>query len=353
MLEMLIEFMTLDPAVEISSECMTPPPLPDVKCEDYTNLYGDEARKAEKEHKMGVLIQLGYDVDLLEVYLWEVYDVVDKFFITESVYSHSNDQKRKPLIWDKVKDTPRFKRFADKVVHFVVDDAGRTIPDGNIWASEDAQERLRWEKFKEWNEKHKYFEDDDLLGFGDTDEIPSRNALAVLKQCSGNLDHLDIGITFFFGGHENAFRSDFPKSGYPYTLGEPTFFTLKDALTFRGKYPYPNKNRGQSPKFLLGGAHISPYPYAPFVMNKALVATERRKMAVTSGSMEELEDYYKNEAVNQFRSRISNVNQVMNRIKDHYYIPWIMKCVPDRYPSFFGKRDQRLYYPPCFFDFEC
>lgn len=350
--EVLVNFMIEEPAEEIDPSC-TPPALPNVQCEDYTSVFGDDVTKAQKEHKLGILIQLGFDVDILEVYLYEVYDVIDKFFITESVVSHSNLQTRKPLVWERLKDTPRFKRFADKVVHFVVDDAGRKIPDGDGWTSEYNQERLRWEKFKEWNEKHKFFESDDLIGFGDTDEIPSRNALAVLRQCSGSIDHADIGLTFFFGGHEDVFQSDFPIKRYPYTYGDPTFFTLKDALTYKEHKPYPNRLRGGSKKHILGGAHISPYPYAPFIINKAIVATEQSTVRMIGGNMEEMEDFYKNEVVGSFKNRIKNVNEIMDQIKDHYYIPWIMKCVPGRYPSFFGKRDQRLYYPPCFFDFEC
>lgn len=353
-IESLANFMAVEPAVDIGSNC-TPPPLPQIKCEDYMEVFGNKARAADKEHKIGILIQLGFDVDMLEVYLWEVYDVVDKFFIIESVVTHSNDQIRKPLMWEKIKDTKRFKRFSDKVVHFVIDDAGRKMPDGNIWSSESNQERLRWEKFKEWNEKNKFFDNGDLIGFGDTDEIPSRDALAVLKRCSGNLDYTDIGLTFFFGTFSNIFKSDFPVYGYPYTLGDPTFFTVKNAHLYNGESPYPTRMRGYSLKSVLGGAHISPYLYVPFLMNKAMVSTEHDTFeALADGlTMEEIEDYYKGVAVTAHMDRIRNATDVMRQIKKHYYIPWIMRCAQDRYPSFFGKRDPRLYYPPCFFDFEC
>ena len=350
-IEGLTKFMIEEPAVDIDPSC-TPPPLPDVKCEDYTDVFGNEVKKAEEEHKMCIIIQLGFDVDILEAYLWEVYDVVDKFFIIESTSTHSI--VRKPLIWERLKDTPRFKRFADKVVHFIIDEASIIDPKGNFWLPEERQERIRWTKFKEWNENNQFFKDDDLIGFGDTDEIPSRNTLAVLKQCSGNLGQVDIGTTFFFGHHEDVFKSDFPVRGFPYTLGDPTFFTLKDALEFRrGDKDFPSRMRGCSNKFLLGGAHISPYQYIPFLINKVMVATERRDPNIGEGNMEELEDYYKYDIKKNFINRINKPTEIMSSIKNHYYIPWIMECTPDRYPSFFGKRDQRLYYPPCFFNFEC
>lgn len=349
--EGLTKFMIEAPAADIDPKC-TPPPLPEVNCKDYTSVFGSEVSRAVLDHKMCIIIQLGFDVDILEAYLWEVYDVVDKFFIIESTTTHSG--MRKPLVWERLKEDPRFKRFTDKVVHFIVDEASTSDPNGNIWLPEEQQERIRWEKFKEWNEKNKFFEDDDLIGFGDTDEIPSRNTLAVLKQCSGNLDHVDIGTTFLFGNSEDVFSSDFPIRGYPYTVGDPTFFTLRDALTFThdGKN-YPSRMRGYSKKYLLGGAHISGYQYMPYLLNKVMVATERSDPQIGEGNMEELEDYYKTGIKKNFLHRIKKPDEIMNRIKSHYYIPWIMECAPDRYPVFYGKRDPRLYYPPCFFNFEC
>lgn len=351
--EGLTNFMYVDPPVEISSGC-TPPRLPYVMCEEQEAVFGKGATRAETKRKIGILIQLGFDIDMLEVYLWEVYDVVDKFFITESLITHSDKQIRKPLIWEKIKHTHRFERFTDKIVHFIVDDSDMTQSNGDNWASERNQEKVRWEKFKEWNLRNKFFGDDDVIGFGDTDEIPSRDALAVLKQCTGDLgQRIDIGTTFFFGNYEDVYGSDFYIRGYPYTLGDPTFFTLKYALKYSGTEPYPTRMRGRSEKYLLGGAHISPYLYLPTLINKAIVATEERPLDIVTGSMEELEDYYKEDIRMQFSERIANATKIMNDIQDHYYIPWIMKCVPDRYPSFFKKRDPRLYYPPCFFDFEC
>lgn len=351
----LVNFIIEDPAEDVDPKC-TPPPLPDIKCEDHKSVFGNNVKRVEDEKqqpKIAILIQLGFDVDMLEVYLWEVYDVVDKFFITESIVSHSNRQIRKPLIWELVRDKPRFKRFQDKVVHFILDEADREVPNGNVWLSEYNQEKLRWEKFKEWNSKTQYFKDTDIIGFGDTDEIPSRNALAVLKQCTGNLTHVDIGTTFLWGNYDVAFRSDWPVPSHPYSYGDPTFFTLKDALAYTRGKDYPNRMRGQSGRYILGGAHITPYPYLPFLLNKYMVATEYGRLSIINGNLEDIERHYINDVKRPYISRVRNATKVMDQIKSHYYIPWIMNCTPERYRPFYRKTDPRIYYPPCFFHFEC
>ena len=90
----------------------------------------------------------------------------------------------------------------------------------NEWALEDLQERLRWEKIKEWNKHTKAFSGNDLIGFGDADEIASRENIQLLKHCPLKSPSIDIGIWFPFGRMNQAFKSDFPISRqFPYTLG--------------------------------------------------------------------------------------------------------------------------------------
>ena len=49
-----------------------------------------KVENAWEQPKITILIQLGFNMDMLEAYLWEVYDVVDKFFITELLVTHLN-----------------------------------------------------------------------------------------------------------------------------------------------------------------------------------------------------------------------------------------------------------------------
>src|SRR5438045_984110 len=59
------------------------------------------------------------ELELLEIRLNVLNDVVDKFVLIESIVTHTN--KKKPLYYQKNK--PRYKKFQNKIIHIVVEDA--------------------------------------------------------------------------------------------------------------------------------------------------------------------------------------------------------------------------------------
>lgn len=157
----LTYFIELEPFVPINEDCQ-PPKLPspsEMNCTLYPNAFSGEKRT--EPVKIGALLQFGFDVDVLEIHMNELYGVVDVFFIIESTHAHYGSIK-KPLIWESVQRQDRFLKFP--VVHFIVDDAESFQASDKKWSMEMLQERLRWTKFLEWNEKTKYFDDDDVIG---------------------------------------------------------------------------------------------------------------------------------------------------------------------------------------------
>jgi hypothetical protein len=78
---------------------------------------------------------------------------------------------QKPLYYEAIKTNPRFKRFNDKIVHFVQDDS-HLARGKDIFSSERSQERLRYDEFMIWNNISGHYPDDAMIGFGDADEIP-------------------------------------------------------------------------------------------------------------------------------------------------------------------------------------
>lgn len=161
LIDKLTYFLTLEPLVPVNEQCL-PPPLPsvdEIDCTLYPKAF--TGVKRTEPIKIGVLIQFGFDVDVLEIHMNELYDVVDKFFIIESTHAHYG-KLEKPLIWEQVKGQKRFRKFP--VVHFIIDDAEATEATDKQWAMESLQERRRWEKFSEWNAATKYFSDDDVIG---------------------------------------------------------------------------------------------------------------------------------------------------------------------------------------------
>lgn len=348
----LTRFITVEPTVGINTECV-PPPIK-FECSKYQYALGSGTHKAYNERKVAFLIQFGFDVDMLEAFLWEVYDVVDKFFITESVVTHSEKQIRKPLVWDMVKSQPRFARFKDKIVHFIVDDSDVLRPGGDIWVSERNQEYVRWKEFLKWNNYNKVFKESDIVGFGDTDEIPSREVILALKKCTGDISTLDVASIFYYGTNNSVFTTDWPVYPYRYSYGDPTFYTIKSAKEYEiQRSDTPSRRKGQGDKYVLGGAHISPYLYLPLVVNKFIVGTEYNVVNIPEGDIDTLNEHFKNLINRDVSYKLRRAEDVWDEIKDISFIPWFIKCNPDRFPSFYGKKDPRIYLPKDKLNFEC
>lgn len=160
LIDKLTTFLVLEPLVPVNLQC-TPPPLPssaEINCTLYPNAFN--GAKRSEPVKLGALIQFGFDVDVLEIHMNELYDVVDKFFLIESTRAHFG-HLMKPLMWEHVKRQDRFKKFP--VVHFIIDDAESLKAEKNM-SMESLQEMLRWSKFLEWNNATNYFSDDDIIG---------------------------------------------------------------------------------------------------------------------------------------------------------------------------------------------
>lgn len=344
----IVPFVMKHPTVPVNKSCL-PDPVRFPRTKNCTKL--------SNPRKVAILVQFGFDVCVLEILLHELDEFVDRFFLTESLMSHSRFVTKKLLIWDRLKDNERFQKFAGKVVHFVLDDEQESRnPGTSMWARESWQERLRWEKFLQWNKNsNDFFKNEHLLGFGDVDEIPDRNNVAFLKNCELPGDPIDIGIWFPFSGIDTAFRSDYPVPGHDYTFGDPTFWSLGRAINYyKDRGECPNRMQGKSGSYLLGGMHLSKYVYAPFQMIKVLTQSscgwEHLKTVIKagmgSGSGSNINQVILGELHTRLKYRIipleslrkGNEAEVLAIVK----IPWFLKCNLNRYPSFMMGNDSRL-----------
>ncbi|KAJ3222401.1 hypothetical protein HK099_002345 [Clydaea vesicula] len=334
--KLLIDFILKEPLVEVNNSCKIPSitmPTP-LNCLTAGNRIFNGLKKDPS--KVGILIQLGFDADTLEIYMHQVYDIVDYFFIIESTTSHLQHQK-KPLIWQLLQNQNRFAIFKDKIVNFVLDDSdtAKNINDNSIWALESQQEHSRWTKFLEWNKNYQYFSDDDILGFGDADEIPSRQNLLLLKHCSISRDvtkAIDIGIWFPLSYIKWAFKTDFPvHRSVPYSLGDPSFWTVSNAKKFNVNGNAPTRMRGKSGHFLLGGAHLSNYLYPPFAMIKMLTCSECNgvthlkewKKLIDDKNVRGLEKFFIDHNVNLYSGRTVSLEDLDAKNKETVSLPWL------------------------------
>ena len=132
------------------------------------------------------------------------------------------------------------------------------------------QEAERWSSFLHWNEHKGVFGDHDLVGFGDVDEIPSRDNVQYLRYCEMGVSSVDIGSWFAFGRLDLAFSGDHPIRGNPWTVGDPTYWTIA-AARVKGD---PSRMRGTSPAFLEGGIHMTDNGYLPFKITKFIACSD-------------------------------------------------------------------------------
>lgn len=192
-----------------------------------------------------------------------------------------------------------------------------------------------------------------ISGFGDADEIPSRAKLNMFKYCEIKGDSVDFGIWFPFGDISQAFRSDFPIRGHPYTLGDPTYYTLASAKDLVVKKPneYPNRRRGFSEYYILGGIHMTHYGYLPSQLVKYCTAgesnlrkledVERLSKYLRVGDIRAMEvDFAATPKKHMFR--IKKVNLSDSEMKEICVLPWFYDCNRERYPVWEGGHDTRL-----------
>ena len=107
------KFAYLEPETPINISCHPPNVInySMIDCSKYPNAF--LPNKSNRTVKVGHAIQLGFDVDTLEIHLNEIYDVIDYFFIIESTHIHC-ESFRKQLTWDQVSTQPRFTKFRNK-----------------------------------------------------------------------------------------------------------------------------------------------------------------------------------------------------------------------------------------------
>jgi beta-1,4-mannosyl-glycoprotein beta-1,4-N-acetylglucosaminyltransferase len=103
------------------------------------------------------------ELDLLEIRLNTLNDVVDKFVLVEATRTQNNEKK--PLYYNLNKD--RYKKFAKKIIHIIVDKYPKKI---NQWTIEN------WQR----NQIAKGLarcKDDDIIMISDLDEIVNQDII--------------------------------------------------------------------------------------------------------------------------------------------------------------------------------
>jgi hypothetical protein len=345
----MFNFHIIPPKVPIDENCK-PAELPkEPDCSAYPGVFSGPRSKPAK---LGLAVQMAFEVDTLEIALHQYEGLIDRFFIVEAVKTQYRST-RQPLLWEAVRDTPRFKRFTPWVVHLALNDADMakaTHGGEGIWSVERYQERQRWKEIKMWNDYERFFEDEDVIGFGDVDEIPSRENLQLLKHCQLRVNMVDVGIWMTQGRLSDAYHSIFGVSGYPYTLGDPTFFKYSAAVELGaedGQGHYVNRQRGSSGPFVIGGMHMTFDGFLTARLLKLMACTE---CELDANTVRHWRDLWSSNKTLQLEHEMLQVpqNWLHGRVPVETVdprtvcIPWLLACNPERYPVWRAEHDTRL-----------
>ena len=350
----LMNWLLLEPVVGLNKSCLPPPlPIPEkMECKATHPRAGFSGRRM-KPRKLGISIMYGFEVDVLELYLAEVYDVVDKIFLCESVRAHKGNT-HKLLMWEHLKHQPRFQKYEDKVVHLILDDSevlfpSQSVSRKNLFNNENNQQQARFDKFMRWNNKTNFFQDDDLIGFGDADEIPMRSTLQYLKYCElENLDNpIDIGSWLLKQVLNQTFWTKWHIRGNKHTTGDPTFHSIRSAK----KSKILDRNRGRSHHFMLGGMHYSTQYFSPFVMMKMTHCTECR--GVTARIKDDYISFLHQSSTFPTPIRPGQCSDKRGSLGAIEQYPWLLMCNPQRFKAVYGFLDDRLFLTKSQVPFRC
>ncbi|KAJ3161149.1 hypothetical protein HDU86_007771 [Geranomyces michiganensis] len=136
------------------------------------------------------------DHEMLEVRLNELDPVVDKFVLCESRKTFQNGPKE--VLFEKIKDDPRFAPFKDKIIHIILDE----LEGDDAWAREKFTRR---EMMRQGYEQTG-IQDGDIVLMGDVDEIPRGSLLRRYKACKGWAMPMCLQVPFSYYSFEYRHR---------------------------------------------------------------------------------------------------------------------------------------------------
>lgn len=123
------------------------------------------------------------EFDVLELRLNELCDVVDYFVLVEAPCTHTGQPK--PLYFRE--QAERFRPFADKIIHIIVDDMPATA---DPWQRDSFQRNAIARGLGD-------LAADDFVMISDVDEIPRREVVAALRQERGDMVGLRMPLSYF------------------------------------------------------------------------------------------------------------------------------------------------------------
>ena len=351
LIELLANVSATAPPAEINQSCRAESltEIEDMVCDDKANNPGLEGPRLSEPRKVVMMILFGFEVDTLEIALREQLDIVDKMFIVESTVTHKGTEK--PLMWPKIMKQDRFSFVnRSKIEHVVYYTESRH--DVDIWFYEDGQTMAGVAAVKRWSSESGNLAHDDVFISADVDEVMSRDALHRLKHCPLPAPVISGALVMPFGNLNMAFRSDYPVLGRDHSYAEPTIYRWEGIMTgmfdgrrgVMGLRMFPNITNMKH--YIQGGIHMTANSFVPTTLLKDLTATEyvgaldlETLEEMTLEDFNSLQDYNYNLNYSEtFKKRWDTIETVTDV---ESFVPWFLKCNPQRYPYWSGHPDPR------------
>ena len=280
----------------------------------------EDGNRAQLVNVVDVFL-FGFEIDILDIRLYELYPVVSKFIILEQDFTHKLQPKSS--MWNKHR-MKLFKYYSDKVESVMLH---VNNSDTSMWGPETRSVEAYLK-----NKNAVDVDENTIYLFSHVDEIPSRKIVQTMRHCHGPWDTKKGSVASWMpmGVLTRSFRSDWPARDYPYTLGSPTI--LKGRIS--------NHARGRTSFSVLGGFHGTSYGYLTNILLKEITCTECdgviRLHEICSSHEDYVQRYLSKWCTGQFRGRCKQING-----DPWIYVPLLLKDFPQRYPRWFNKMDSR------------
>lgn len=293
-----------------------------------------ETARATPQQVLDVFLFGGGEIDTLEMRLYELHGVVDKFIAVTSNVTHKGEpafDALRPLL-----QTKRFAKYRDAVEIFEYGQTGAAAPEGVDFRYESEKESAVATYVSD------KFDHQTLVIFGHVDEIPAREDVWKVAHCERPLPG-NFAIWFPFGNLDYGFRTDFPARGKPWSLGDP-------GMTTAGSLSQMGLPRGKFEHVLGTGFHATNYCFPPQHILKMMTATEykgfdgvvdqMRRAAIENKTcahvMQRLREECLNSPVRSFGARMRRVTELVQSGEkaEQFYVPLALRSGNfSRYPS--------------------
>ncbi len=255
------------------------------------------------------------EIDLLEIRLEYLSKFVDYFVITEATTTFSGEKK--PLYFFENRD--RFKKFEHQIIHQIVENVPNLSPFERDRYQRDCAKKILID----------HCGDEDLLIYGDVDEIPELLALKkspALLSGSVQICHFAQEQFYFFLNVQetsNSLRS--------YTGEYPRVFRKRWLGTNVSKWRYAQKftmTELRNPSHKKNGARVSHGGWHFTYIGSAdqQPVAERVRVKIESSAHQELNTF---QIINSIESNVENLRDIFPRKRTRFRVRKDLTFLPD------------------------